>query len=82
MANAKPPDGLNEFLAEIYVILKRHEQMFHELVADVEALKANLPETDRKRLEQAKAKARSAASEELEILSHVYDGMIQLLRGK
>lgn len=82
MANPNSLDGLDELLAGIYEILKRHEQILVDLTVDVEGLKSILTGQQHALLEQAKAKARFATALGSEAQVRLYDAMILKLRGK
>lgn len=75
-------DGLDELLAGMYEILKRHEQILIDLTVDVEGLKANQTGHDQDLFEAAKARARFAIALGSEAQSRLYDETIRKLRGK
>lgn len=81
MATTNPLDGHDEFLAGIYEILRRHEQLLVDLTADVEGLKANLTGHDREFFDKAKEKARSEAAFGLDRQARLYGEIIAKLRG-
>jgi hypothetical protein len=50
-AVASPTGAPSESLAQIYEVLKRHEETLRDLVVEVRLLYHNLPEKEKKRLE-------------------------------
>jgi len=75
------PDGLDELLAGMYEILKRHEQVLLDLTMDVEGLKSTLTGPDADTLQRAKEKALRVSSKEHALQLRLYDAMISRLRG-
>ncbi len=71
----------HEATAEIYEILKRHEETLRDLVVEVRLLYHNLPEKERKRLEEQRERTTREVRDSFAGQIRSLDEIISRLRG-
>ena len=86
MNNTTPPEGMNEFLAEVLEILRRHEQSLYRMDLDIRsaigALKIRDSGTFVADFESSHQAAEIATASQHESRLRLFDELIARLRGR